>query len=314
MPLNGLLEGTCGSPLRCLVACLTAASCVVLFTGAVWTTPSANLGQRTELETAITESAMAREPPRGPAVATCPPASSNPGDWFAVPTHACCMTDSPRFLDVARRHSLDKVSGHRHGSHNYDPLYQRFLGPLRCRNGTRVLEIGLGCGMPYGEGHSLSMLLEFLPFAERIVEVDYDAACVERFLQAMLDGPPAWVKATSQSWAAAVARARVESGDETSPADLQRLGAMHGPFDAVIDDGGHSMKMQITALSTLWPYVRPGGVLIIEDLHTAFLEVRLEPGAAAGAGSHVRPECQCYGVASLPALLFVGGVCVCDAS
>lgn len=45
-----------------------------------------------------------------------------------------------------------------------------------------------------------------------------------------------------------------------------------GDFDIIIDDGGHTMKQQITSFSVLFPHVKSGGMYIIEDLHTSYWE------------------------------------------
>ena len=36
------------------------------------------------------------------------------------------------------------------------------------------------------------------------------------------------------------------------------------------DDGGHTMLQQQLTLAAYWRRVRPGGLFIIEDLHTSF--------------------------------------------
>ena len=41
-------------------------------------------------------------------------------------------------------------------------------------------------------------------------------------------------------------------------------------FDVIIDDGGHTMKQQLTSIVTLLPMVSSGGLYIIEDLETSF--------------------------------------------
>ena len=40
-------------------------------------------------------------------------------------------------------------------------------------------------------------------------------------------------------------------------------------YDVILDDGGHSMKQQMNTLEVYWPHVNPGGVFIMEDLHTS---------------------------------------------
>ncbi len=41
-------------------------------------------------------------------------------------------------------------------------------------------------------------------------------------------------------------------------------------FDIILDDGGHTMKQQITSFKILYPFVKKGGIYIIEDLHTSY--------------------------------------------
>ena len=51
---------------------------------------------------------------------------------------------------------------------------------------------------------------------------------------------------------------------------LEKVGKEGGPFDVIVDDGGHSRQMQINSLIGLWPYVKSNGFYIIEDLGTNF--------------------------------------------
>ncbi len=46
----------------------------------------------------------------------------------------------------------------------------------------------------------------------------------------------------------------------------------HGPFDVIIDDGGHTMSQQITAIEYLFGTLNDGGVYIVEDTHTSYWE------------------------------------------
>ena len=38
----------------------------------------------------------------------------------------------------------------------------------------------------------------------------------------------------------------------------------------IIDDGGHTMNQQITSFRVLFPYVKSGGIYVIEDLCTSY--------------------------------------------
>ena len=54
--------------------------------------------------------------------------------------------------------------------------------------------------------------------------------------------------------------------DRTLLAEIARA----GPYDIVIDDGGHVTGQQIVSLEQLFPAVRDGGFYVIEDTHTSF--------------------------------------------
>jgi hypothetical protein len=41
-------------------------------------------------------------------------------------------------------------------------------------------------------------------------------------------------------------------------------------LDIVVDDGGHQFEQQIASLEELLPHLRPGGVYLCEDVHSAF--------------------------------------------
>jgi hypothetical protein len=70
-------------------------------------------------------------------------------------------------------------------------------------------------------------------------------------------------------------------GSQDDVAFLSTVNAEGGYFDIIVDDGGHSMKQQITSLMNLFAKVRPGGLYIIEDLQTSYF-------AAADSGYLVK--------------------------
>ena len=45
-----------------------------------------------------------------------------------------------------------------------------------------------------------------------------------------------------------------------------------GPFDVIIDDGGHKMHQQQISLINLWSVVSSHGIYVIEDLGTSYTE------------------------------------------
>lgn len=51
-----------------------------------------------------------------------------------------------------------------------------------------------------------------------------------------------------------------------------------GDMDVVIDDGSHRWEDQIASFKLYWPFVKPGGWYVIEDLHTSYFMEFGEPG------------------------------------
>lgn len=143
-----------------------------------------------------------------------------------------------RTLDeLALEHGTDKSSVY----HAFTRFYEQHLEPLRQQQLT-VLEIGvLG-------GASARMWRDYFP-AATIYAID------------LLDPAREHEEA----------RITIFIGDQTELAFLDRVIEAAGPFDFVIDDGGHGHDQQLTSLFHLWPHVKPGGLYAIEDLHTSYL-------------------------------------------
>ena len=101
--------------------------------------------------------------------------------------------------------------------------------------------------MPYGPGKSLLLWKEFIPHAI-INFMEYNRECAEKF------------------------RDKVNNlyiGDQSDFDFLKEL-EQAGPYDVIVDDGGHSRKQQINAIIGLWPYLKPKGYYIIEDMYFHF--------------------------------------------
>lgn len=163
------------------------------------------------------------------------PSSSSP----SLP--AVCFPANETFLYWAQKFDTDKVS-----THHYDLLYEELLAPYRCRP-TKVLEIGLGCDMVYGAGHSLYVWLNYFTQLD-LHFLEYNGACVEKHRASMKP-------------------ATIHIGDQANVADLSRVG---DGFDIIIDDGGHRWSQQLTSLDFLIHHaLKPGGIYVIEDLLTS---------------------------------------------
>lgn len=139
---------------------------------------------------------------------------------------------------------------------HYLPIYDRLFETWQSRD-IRFLEIGIY------KGGSMPMWQGFFGAGSKLTFLDIDPACK----------------------ALELAGTTVEIGDQADPAFLARIGAAHGPFDLIIDDGGHKMSQQITSFRHLWPRLADGGLYIVEDVHTSYW-----PGFGGGfraAGSFI---------------------------
>ena len=176
-----------------------------------------------------------------------PPFSTCP-----MPTTASsvCPGLNGTFLSWAQLHNTDKVSDHR-----YDLLYEDLFAQFRCRP-LKLLEIGLGCNMQYGAGHSLPVWYNYFPQAD-IHFLEYDADCASKHEASIhrLYGD----------------RVHVHTGDQANLTDLERLiSRSGGNFDVIIDDGGHTWQQQHVSLDVMLPSaLKPGGVYVVEDLLTS---------------------------------------------
>ena len=168
--------------------------------------------------------------------------------------------------ELARKYETDKGGGHlRYGGgdcdtcHGYTEHYHRMFADIR-EDVRNVLEIGVN------RGCSLKMWADYFPNAQ-IVGIDNDAACMvggHLFLPAMADP-----------------RITTITADQNNAGDLQRALLGWRDFDVIIDDGSHERPHQRVSLQTLLPYLKPGGMYVVEDLGNIFVEPELADIPAA---------------------------------
>ena len=130
----------------------------------------------------------------------------------------------------------DKASA----THGYLRQYERFFERFRHERIT-LLEIGvLG-------GASLKMWETYFPNAT-IIGADIHHA-TRRF---------------------AGGRVKIELLDQSNVQELADLALRYAPFDIIIEDGSHFWEHQIISLKTLFPFLKNGGLYVVEDLQTNF--------------------------------------------
>ncbi|PNH10802.1 Mycinamicin VI 2''-O-methyltransferase, partial [Tetrabaena socialis] len=116
----------------------------------------------------------------------------------------------------------------------------------------KLLEIGLGCDMWYGPGHSAKVWREYLPHAE-IWFAEYNAACVDKYRAELAE-----------------LNEKVVTGDQADIPTLQRwVNETGGNFDVIVDDGGHSNMMYNSFYTLFYQALRPGGLYVIEDMQAS---------------------------------------------
>ena len=125
--------------------------------------------------------------------------------------------------------------------HNYLNFYEKNLRHLRAEK-FLLLEIGVY------EGHSLFTWGSYFQ-AATVVGLDPD--------------PAAKSKSTMPN-------THVRIGNVGRLEVLDKLSKEFGAPLIIVDDGTHYWHSQIEALRYLWPRLRPGGVFIMEDVHTSF--------------------------------------------
>lgn len=143
-----------------------------------------------------------------------------------------------RYLDdLALKAGADKASNY----HNYTEIYARYFAPLKDKP-IKFLEIGIW------KGYSVKLWEEYFKYAD-LYFFDVTFSQVEYYSE----------------------RSHYFIANQENVQDLQNVMAKTGgDFDVIIDDGGHTMNQQIVSFQTLFPYVKKGGMYIIEDLHTSY--------------------------------------------
>ena len=142
------------------------------------------------------------------------------------------------FEEIGRDTGTDKVSHHK-----YHPVYENHFGHLRNKQ-IVLLEIGVETGA------SLKLWEEYFPSAVvHGIDIRTEA---RKYLSS---------------------RGKIFIGDQADPKFLAEVIKDIGSPDIIIDDGGHKMDQQQISFQTLFPRLRPGGIYVIEDLQTSYLEV-----------------------------------------
>ncbi len=147
---------------------------------------------------------------------------------------------------LAEKYNVDKCPKIHH---SYTPAYHEILNPIRDDVKTMV-EIGIGnvplmspiVGESYQPGASLRMWRDYFTNAKIIgcdilPEVLFNENRISTFFV-----------------------------DQSSEHSLNVFAQIFKNADVILDDGSHIEEHMILSFKTLWKYVNPGGLYIIEDI------------------------------------------------
>jgi hypothetical protein len=128
---------------------------------------------------------------------------------------------------------------------SYLPYYDSLFAPWR-EAPVRLLEIGVQ------NGGSLETWSRYFRQATLLVGCDIDPRCGNlRYDDA---------------------RIRIVVGDATGAEAFRAVNALSPRWDIVIDDGSHRSNDIINAFINYFPLLEPGGVFVVEDAHTLYLD------------------------------------------
>lgn len=144
---------------------------------------------------------------------------------------------------LANRYGTDKA-----WLHHYIGEYERHFESLRDAE-LNLLEIGIGgYSIPERGGHSLRMWGCYFQKA-KVVGIDIvDKSFVDR------------------------GNIKTAIVDQTDEKALVELSKSDGPFSIIIDDGSHVQEHILKTFYILFPLLASGGIYVIEDLATAYME------------------------------------------
>lgn len=149
--------------------------------------------------------------------------------------------------EISKHYQSDKGSVY----HNYLEIYEKYFSKYR-NNLENFLEIGLW------QGDSIRMWRDYFTTGNLVGADILDLSHVVL--------PNTQIHICDQS-------------DRNQLNDL--VSKTFNEFDIIIDDGGHWQHQQQITLGFMFPYLKSGGVFVIEDLHTANHPAYTRPGDVA---------------------------------
>jgi hypothetical protein len=166
----------------------------------------------------------------------------------------------PDLDDLALSYGTDKSSA----GHGYTKWYRQHLEHMRDEPLT-LLELGVGGHEdPAKGGASLRMWRQYLPNARGIVGLDLEKK--DFFIDGVV----------------------IYQGSQADPEIIEHVGLAEGPFDVIVDDASHVSSLTIKSFKLLYPHLNPGGLYVVEDLHSSYQSFYYTPAEASGNPDNTR--------------------------
>jgi cephalosporin hydroxylase len=124
---------------------------------------------------------------------------------------------------------------------HYFDIYERHFSKYRGKK-VNILEIGVY------HGGSLNMWLDYFGVEATIYGIDINPTCNNLETDNI----------------------KIHIGSQEDRNFLRNLKSKLPEIDVLIDDGGHTMKQQITTFEELFSHVKKDGVYLCEDTHTSY--------------------------------------------
>lgn len=144
-----------------------------------------------------------------------------------------------KLIDALKNRDRGAVIKHDH----FFSVYDSHLYQYKDKSDLKILEIGVY------NGGSLYMWKKYFP-QSKIVGIDIDPYTTR--------------------WRSDNHNIRVYIGDQCDIKFLQKVVDNEGPFDLIIDDGGHENSQIITSLDFLFDHLKPGGTYVVEDTFASY--------------------------------------------
>jgi hypothetical protein len=143
------------------------------------------------------------------------------------------------FDKICAEHGV-RITDKNRGAHNFMELYSQIFAPYR-QTATTMFEIGVNRGGSLRGWH-------------------------EYFKNAKIYG----CDIRQRGSVSGCDRATLIQLDQSNNDALLAFANQYGPFDIGIDDGSHVWSHQILTFETLWPFIKPGGLYVVEDTCTSY--------------------------------------------